>query len=406
MDKLYKKEFERTVILMFELIITIIGYCIVIVFIYNILISIFSLKIKGTKLKEAEDSVSFSVLIPSHNEEEVLWGTLDSINKSNYKKDLIKVYVIADNCTDNTVNLVDTYCKANSEFNCSVLEVSGGSKPKAINKAVYRLKNENLWNSDSIVILDADNRVSKTIFKNFNIEHLAGFGIVQCAIHSLNDSSFVARGFTSAFNNMNRGFQYARNKIGLSGSLNGTGFSVSREVWESVDFNNCDTLTEDLEFSILSILKGIRVKFIFNDYVLNQHLDEFAPSFVQRVRWSRGHTQVFMKLSFTVIKELFKKPSLQLFDSLLFMANPFRNLLYIVILILELIFNRFASVSIYLMILPIIYYVAFFMICDNWKIKYFFPHIFYSITMFFATAYGALTYKNTVWVKTAHKRVD
>ena len=46
------------------------------------------------------------------------------------------------------------------------------------------------------------------------------------------------------------------------------------------------------------------------------------------------------------------------------------------------------------------------MICDNWKIKYFFPHIFYSITMFFATAYGALTYKNTVWVKTAHKRVD
>lgn len=389
---------------MFHRIITFWAYFIIFVFIYDICISLFSLIIRNDKTNNVTDKTSFSILIPCHNEENVIWTTLEYIYNSDYSKRLLKVYIIADNCTDKTVEIVNNFNKTHY-LNCKILEVSGGSKPKALNSAVNMLKEKRMWKDDCIVVLDADNRVSETLFKSFNKLHIEGFKIVQCAIHSLNDTSFIAKGFTSSFNNMNRGFQYARNKIGLSGSLSGTGFSIDRDTWDEVDFNNCNTLTEDLEFSILAILRGLKIKFIYNDYVLNQHLDEFRPSFVQRVRWSRGHTQVFVKLALKTFVNFLKKPSIQLIDSLLFMFSPFKHVVYIIVLCWQIIFNHFAEVSIYLIIFPLIYYLVFFMICNNWKLKYFFPHIFYTITMFFAIVYGALTYRKKVWVKTFHKQI-
>ena len=389
-----------------NLIIDILGYFIVCVFIYNIVISLFSLKIKINKIDEVEQSTSFSILIPCYNEENVIWDTLLSLNNTEYNKGLLKIYVIADNCTDSTVDMVNKFKEAYTGLNCNLLEVKGGSKPKAINEAIKVLKNKNLWIDECIFVLDADNRVSKTLFKNFNKYNRHGFKILQCAIHSLNDDSFIAKGFTSAFNNMNRGFQYSRNKIGLSGSLCGTGFSIKREIWDEIDFTRCDTLTEDLEFSILGILDNIKIKFIYNDYVLNQHLDKFKPSFIQRLRWSRGHTQVFIKLSGKTTVNLIKHPSLQLFDSLIFMFNPFRNVTYIIVLALEIIFQHTSYISVYFMIIPMIYYVCFFMYCDNWKINYFIPHIFYAFTMYFATVYGAITFRNKKWVKTFHRKIE
>lgn len=389
-----------------EIIINCIGYLILLIFSYNIFITLYSLKINIDEQINYFDKNTFTVLIPCHNEEEVIESTLIALNKTIYNKKLYSVYIIADNCSDSTVKVCNNYLDKHPEFNGEVLEVKGGSKPKALNSAVNILKINNLWNHDNIVIIDADNKVSPTIFNSFNNAHIDGAKLVQCAIRSLNDKSFVAKGFTSAFNNMNRGFQYARNRIGLSGSLSGTGFSISRSVWDSVDFVKCDTLTEDLEFSILSILSGYKVKFVFNDFVLNQHLDEFKPSFIQRVRWARGHTQVFFKLSWPVIKNFLKHPSIQLLDSFLFLSSPLRNVLYIVAIALELDFHMFMKLSFWIMLIPIIYSLVFAMLADNWKLKYFLPHLGFTITMFFATAYGALTFKNKVWAKTVHKKLD
>ncbi|WP_297520037.1 glycosyltransferase family 2 protein [uncultured Clostridium sp.] len=393
--------------MIFDLVVRVISYIVLVVFLYNIVITMFSLKIKKKNESiKIEDKNTFCVLIPCHNEEEVIESTLNAINKTIYDKSLCKVYVIADNCSDTTSEVCEAFIKNNPLFDCRVLKVRGGSKPKALNSAVNILKEEGLWTADNIVILDADNKVSPTIFNSFNEEHLKGEKLVQCAIKSLNDVSFVARGFTSAFNNMNRGFQYARNRVGLSGSLSGTGFSIDRKVWDEVDFIKCDTLTEDLEFSILSILAGYRVKFVFDDYVLNQHLDEFKPSMVQRVRWSRGHMQVFMKLSWSVIKEFLKNPSIQLIDSFLFITNPFRDLLYVVVLFIDILLYKEIHVPLYLILIPLTYSIVFTILCDNRKIKYLLPSMMYTVTMFFATVYGGLTYTNRVWAKTVHKKIE
>lgn len=394
---------------LFELIIEIVSYIVLVIFLYNIIVTLFSLRVKedeNEKVFNEEEINTFCVLIPCHNEEEVIGTTLEALNKTEYNKKLYQVYIIADNCSDTTVDVCKNYIKSSNMHNCRILEVNGGSKPKALNSAVNILKEEGLWTRDDIVILDADNKVSPTIFKSFNKEHLNGHKLVQCSIQSLNDNSFVARGFTSAFNNMNRGFQYARNKVGLSGSLSGTGFSIDRKVWDDVDFINCDTLTEDLEFSIMSILSGYKVKFVFNDYVLNQHLDEFKPSMVQRVRWSRGHMQVYLKLAFPVFKTFLKKPSVQLIDSYLFIATPLRHIEYFVLVVIAILLRHRMHIPLWLLLIPVIYSIIFTIICNRWKLRYLIPSLTYTITMFIATVYGAITYKNKVWAKTVHKRIE
>lgn len=386
-------------------VVRVLGYLIFFLYLYNSVITLFAWKKNKEKIKYGEDKESFLVLIPAHNEEEVIQRTLRALYELDYDKNLYKVCVVADNCSDNTVEIAEEFSDRYKEFQCEVIVVSGGSKPKALNKAVNYLKLSNKWDKDNIVIIDADNKVSKTLFKSYNYYHEKGEKILQCKIVSLNDDSFIAKGFTSSFNTMNEGFQYSRNRIGLSASLSGTGFSVNRKVWDSVDFNNCNTLTEDLEFSILSILKGYKVHFVINEYVLNQNLDKFKPSVVQRVRWCRGHMQVNVKLSGRLIKEFLKKPSLQLFDSFIFLNSPSKAIIYLTANIFMLIDASRATVSLWLVIGLFIYNWSFIIYCDRFKIKYILPHIFFGICMYFIIIWGAFTYRNNNWAKTVHKSI-
>ena len=44
-------------------------------------------------------------IIPAHNEEAVVGNLIESLKNQNYNKDLYDIYVIADNCTDNTARV-------------------------------------------------------------------------------------------------------------------------------------------------------------------------------------------------------------------------------------------------------------------------------------------------------------
>ena len=69
---------------------------------YQIAISVCSL----VKLKDKPLLVNknhrFMAIIPAHNEEAVVTDLIESLKKQDYPKELLDIYVIADNCTDNT----------------------------------------------------------------------------------------------------------------------------------------------------------------------------------------------------------------------------------------------------------------------------------------------------------------
>lgn len=200
-------------------------------YLYNSIISMFAFKKNKDFCFGVRKNKSFTVLIPAHNEEAVIYDNLKALYNTSYNKRLINVVVIADNCSDLTIKKCNQFRREHKDFKCTVLRLKGGTKPLAINKAIRFLKKKSLWTSDCIFMLDADNKVSKNIFNEYNILH-EKHDILQCRILSQNEESFVSRGFSSSFNTMTYGFQKAKNNIGLSGSLSGTGFSISRKVFD------------------------------------------------------------------------------------------------------------------------------------------------------------------------------
>ena len=80
-------------------------WIITIYWLYQLIISLCSLvKIKEKPLLVRKNH-RFMAIIPAHNEEAVVGNLIDSLKQQNYDKDLYDIYVIADNCTDNTAKI-------------------------------------------------------------------------------------------------------------------------------------------------------------------------------------------------------------------------------------------------------------------------------------------------------------
>ena len=80
-------------------------WIITIFWLYQIMVSLCSLvKIKDKPLKVTKNH-KFMAIIPAHNEEAVVTNLIESLRNQNYDKELYDIYVIADNCTDNTAKV-------------------------------------------------------------------------------------------------------------------------------------------------------------------------------------------------------------------------------------------------------------------------------------------------------------
>ena len=80
-------------------------WIITIFWIYQFAISICSLINFKDKPMIEEKNHRFMAIIPAHNEENVIKNLVASLKKQDYPKELYDIYVIADNCTDNTAKL-------------------------------------------------------------------------------------------------------------------------------------------------------------------------------------------------------------------------------------------------------------------------------------------------------------
>lgn len=374
--------------------------------IYETYISLYTFKKQKELILDhtITNTILFGILIACHNEESVIVSNLESISNSDNTN--YEINIFADNCSDNTVVECERFKQHHQSIKLNIFIVNGGSKPKALNQGIQLLKDNNMWVYDSIIILDADNKVSSTMLSSYNYHHKL-YDILQCRIVSDNDDSLIARSFTASFNITTYRRQICRNNANLSGSLSGTGFSINRKVFDLIDFQNCNTLTEDLEFSILAILRGYMIKFIPTEYVLNQNLDNLKPSLIQRIRWCRGHAQVSNKLSTRLITEFIKCPSLQLIDSFLFINSPyiitFGGIIFGYTFITRYNYPNWMILSFSIITM---YQVLYSFYCNKWKLKYIISEIHYSICMYWCIVIGTLTRKNMKWVKTNHVKID
>ena len=263
-------------------------WVITIFWLYQILVSLCSLvKIKDKPLKVKKDH-RFMAIIPAHNEEAVIKNLIESLKAQNYNKDLYDIYVIADNCTDNTAKIAE-------EAGAIVYERFNNTKKTKGYALDWFLQQKIKENApyDAFFVFDADNIVDPNFIKSMNIKLCQGEDVVQGYRDIKNpDDTWVTAGYALFYWTMHRFYHLARYNIGLSPLLNGTGFMVKYDLIKAEGWNT-KTLTEDIEFSLINIAKGRKLGWATDAKVYDEQPLGFKQSWTQRTRWSVGHLQCF-----------------------------------------------------------------------------------------------------------------
>lgn len=264
----------------------------------------------------------FAMIVAAHNEEVVIGKLIESMLNQDYPKELFDIFVIADNCDDNTAKVAREYgVYVYERFNKT--EKGKGYALEWLFDKIFKMNNK----YDAVAIFDADNLVSKNWCKEINSKMEEGYKVVQGYIDSKNpNDSWIATSYSIAFWTQNRMFQLARANIGLSNQIGGTGFAVNTEVLKELGWG-ATCLTEDLEFTCKLILNGEKVGWAHDAIIYDEKPLTLKQSWVQRRRWMQGFTDVASRYFFKLIKKGLKTRKFFMLDCALYVIQPFFTLM-------------------------------------------------------------------------------
>ena len=320
-----------------EIINIIIMLLLVVYGLYFVITALFLFK-KRKKDSIVSDKYShFTILIPARNEEEVIKDAIQSFKRQKYPKDNYEIVVVINNTTDNTLGV----CNAEG-VRCILCERKIKNKGDALKEAFDRLKKEK---TDAYIIMDADNVVNDEFLGEMNKSLNEGTLVAKSSMDiKAKENTWVSSSYAIYFFIQSILYSIPRNNIGASCAINGTGIMIKKEVIDKYGFN-VRTITEDLEFMTLCALNKIKIKYVEGAICYAEHPSDFKVSMIQRRRWTKGIYEGFIIYFNSIIKNMIKRPNIELLDSLLIYSTP-------LILILSLI-----SIFINFLIVPLPIYL-------------------------------------------------
>lgn len=309
---------------------------------YYFILAFFGLKRKQEK-KNYTPTKKFAMIVAAHNEEVVIGRLIESMLHQDYPRELFDIFVIADNCTDNTAKEarkhgVYVYERFNKD------EKGKGYALEWMFDKIFKMQKK----YDAVAIFDADNLVSKNWCKEINSKMLEGYKVVQGYIDSKNpNDSWIATSYSIAFWTQNRMYQLARANVGLSNQIGGTGFAIDIDMLKELGWG-ATCLTEDLEFSCKLILNGEKVGWAHDAIIYDEKPLTLKQSWVQRRRWMQGFTDVATRYFFKLIKKGIKERKWFIIDCALYSIQPFFTLMLGISIVLNFIQSNTSGVNIYL----------------------------------------------------------
>lgn len=233
------------------------------------------------KYPRREPSTRFAILIAARNEAGVIGDAICDLRRQNYPQELFQVFVLPNNCTDDTEG-------AARRAGARILPCPGPVRNKgdALHYGFDALLNTDF---DAFCVFDADNRVDPDFLARMNDALLAGARAAKGKQVSLNPGdSWVAGGYDIYRENMDLTVSRARANAGLSAKLMGTGFVVTKELMEELGGWHTETITEDTEFAAQLAARGIRVAWVPEALSYDEEPAALSQSLVQRLRWVGG----------------------------------------------------------------------------------------------------------------------
>lgn len=188
---------------------------------------------------------------------------------------LITVFVIADNCTDRTAAIASekgavVYTRQNKQ---------AVGKGYALEALLAHIKSDYPDGYDAYLVFDADNLLAPDFLTRMNESFSAGNEIITCYRNSKNyGSNWISAGYALWFLRESRFLNGAREALGSSCAVSGTGFLFSQKILNECGGWPFHLLVEDIEFSIHNILSGHRIAICQDAVIYDEQPTDFAQS--------------------------------------------------------------------------------------------------------------------------------
>jgi cellulose synthase/poly-beta-1,6-N-acetylglucosamine synthase-like glycosyltransferase len=279
--------------------------------------------------KTGSGNTRFAILVPAHNEGAGITRTRDDLQTCDYAPDHRKIFVIADNCTDDTATIARASGCAVFERQDTELRGKGHALQWLLTS-----QREELATFDVVVIVDADMYVDSCFLKAMDCVFTEpDITTAQSRYTSANpDASWLAALGFLALAVANHVRPAGRTFLGGSAGLKGSGMAFRSSLiletgWPST------SLAEDLEFGKVLALRGIRTFYAPKAIVTSDFASRMDQTRVQQARWEGGRLQVTRAYLPVLWKRLLRSPSRLVADELLDLLIPPLSILVCLLLV-------------------------------------------------------------------------
>jgi len=262
----------------------------------------------------------YAVLIAARNEEAVISQLIESIRNQSYPSHLINIFVVADNCTDNTAEVAR---KAGAvvweRFNRH--KVGKGYALAYLLEQIEQAYPDRPF--DGYFVFDADNLLDENYVAEMNKCFSQGYRIVTSYRNSKNyGSNWLSAGYALWFLRESQYVNRSRALLGASCAVSGTGYLFHRDVLEKTGGWKYFLLTEDIEFSVHNIINGEKIGYCESAVFYDEQPTRFSQSWHQRMRWTKGNIQVCQKYGAELVKSIFRNRNFSSYDMMITIFPP------------------------------------------------------------------------------------
>ncbi|MBD5170322.1 MAG: glycosyltransferase family 2 protein [Oscillibacter sp.] len=234
----------------------------------------------------------YAVLISARNEETVIAQLIESIRGQDYPADMLSVFVVADNCTDNTAKVAASAGAVVWERKnlCQV------GKGYALHFLLSHIREEyGDDHFDGYFVFDADNLLAPDYVSRMNEVFSPEHQIVTSYRNSKNyGDNWISAGYGLWFLRDAAFLNDPRTRLGLSAVVSGTGYLFGKDIMLRLGGWPFHSLSEDTEFTVDCILKGEKVGYCGEAELFDEQPTRLGQSIRQRMRWVRGNALVLL----------------------------------------------------------------------------------------------------------------
>lgn len=253
--------------------------------------------------KEKNNKGKFAILIPARDESRVIEELLNSILNQTRKIDSDDVYVIDEEESDKTVELVK-----NKNMNIVFRhDLSKKRKGYALDDAIKEIL-EQKKHYDAYFIFDADNVLDKDYIKNMEKAYESGYDIGIGYRNTKNgNDSVIAAASSLTFSMINTLGNEHKTKCNNTLTISGTGFYIKGDIVEKLGGYPFNSLTEDYELTLYATLNDLTTTYVKNAIFFDEQPVKYNITINQRTRWIKGFFEARKKYIPLLLKKEINK---------------------------------------------------------------------------------------------------